>query len=100
MVKSKSITKLYCLHPNPLKNVPLINSCRHPRIYATAALYASDLILSARHQKTHILTQKLIGKILNVGEYSVREHYYLYLKAYTTKQIVHIEPAITHFCKH
>ncbi len=77
----------------------LKNSGRHPRTYASAALYASDLILAERYNKIHILTQKLIAKTVNVGQYSVRDHYCTFLKEYVNKKISNIRPTLSQFFK-
>ncbi|MFX1521694.1 MAG: hypothetical protein ACFFCD_17445 [Promethearchaeota archaeon] len=53
---------------------------RHPYIFAAAVLYGADLLIAKQFDRRSVLTQKLLAKIVNVAEYSIRDHYCTLLK--------------------
>ncbi len=55
---------------------------RHPYIFATSVLYGADLLIAKQFERRSVLTQKLLAKIANVAEYSIRDHYCTLLKKY------------------
>ncbi|MFX1465049.1 MAG: hypothetical protein ACFFA5_01065 [Promethearchaeota archaeon] len=55
---------------------------RHPYIFAASVLYGADLLIAKQSKRRSVLTQKLLAKIANVAEYSVRDHYCTLLKKY------------------
>jgi transcription initiation factor TFIIIB Brf1 subunit/transcription initiation factor TFIIB len=55
---------------------------RHPYIFAASVLYAADLLIAKQLDRRSALTQKLLAKIVNVAEYSIRDHYCTLLKQY------------------
>ncbi len=48
---------------------------RNPFIFAGAAIYCADKILSMRYKTKSVLTQKLASKAMQIAEYSIRDHY-------------------------
>ncbi|MFB0544762.1 MAG: hypothetical protein ACETVN_03525 [Asgard group archaeon] len=59
---------------------------RDPYIMAAATVYAADKCISKIHQAGAILTQRLLAKITDVAEYSIREHFLKVLKAHVCKK--------------
>ncbi|MFX1465811.1 MAG: hypothetical protein ACFFA5_05005 [Promethearchaeota archaeon] len=55
---------------------------RHPYIFATSILYGADILIAKQFERRSVLTQKLLAKIANVAEYSIRDHYCTLLKKY------------------
>ncbi|MFX1520342.1 MAG: hypothetical protein ACFFCD_10525 [Promethearchaeota archaeon] len=55
---------------------------RHPYIFAASVLYGADLLIAKQLSRRPVLTQKLLAKIVNVAEYSIRDHYCTLLKQY------------------
>ncbi|MEX2706248.1 MAG: hypothetical protein Q6352_013495 [Candidatus Freyrarchaeum guaymaensis] len=53
---------------------------RNPYIFAVSAVYCADRIISKKIAKRPILTQKILARITNVAEYSIRDHYTSVLK--------------------
>ena len=62
---------------------------RHPYIFAVSVLYGSDLLIAKKFERGSVLTQKLLAKIMNVAEYSIRDHYCTLLKKYIKGQLPH-----------
>ncbi|MHA1713134.1 MAG: hypothetical protein ACTSW4_03705 [Candidatus Ranarchaeia archaeon] len=48
---------------------------RNPYIFAVSVVYAADKAISRRRKRKSILTQKIISRITNVAEFSVRDHF-------------------------
>jgi transcription initiation factor TFIIIB Brf1 subunit/transcription initiation factor TFIIB len=48
---------------------------RNPFIFAGAAIYCADKVLSCKNATKTVLTQKLASKAMNIAEYSIRDHY-------------------------
>ena len=59
---------------------------RHPYIFAASVLYGADLLIAKTSGRRPVLTQKLLAKIVNVAEYSIRDHYCTLLKPYIKGQ--------------
>jgi transcription initiation factor TFIIIB Brf1 subunit/transcription initiation factor TFIIB len=59
---------------------------RHPYIFAASVIYGADLLIAKQSKRRSVLTQKLLAKITNVAEYSVRDHYCTLLKKYVKGQ--------------
>lgn len=55
---------------------------RHPYIFAASVLYGADLLIAKTTSRRPVLTQKLLAKIVNVAEYSIRDHYCTLLKPF------------------
>jgi transcription initiation factor TFIIIB Brf1 subunit/transcription initiation factor TFIIB len=55
---------------------------RHPYIFAASVLYGADLLIAKLSERKSVLTQKLLAKIVNVAEYSIRDHYCTLLKKF------------------
>ncbi|MHA1451791.1 MAG: hypothetical protein ACTSRD_02900 [Promethearchaeota archaeon] len=48
---------------------------RNPFIFAGAAIYCADKLLSLKNNTKTVLTQKLASNAMNIAEYSIRDHY-------------------------
>jgi transcription initiation factor TFIIIB Brf1 subunit/transcription initiation factor TFIIB len=48
---------------------------RNPFIFAGAAIYCADKLLSLKNNTKSVLTQKLASNAMNIAEYSIRDHY-------------------------
>ena len=59
---------------------------RHPYIFAASVLYSADLLIAKQFERRSVLTQKLLAKISNVAEYSIRDHYCTLLKKHVKEE--------------
>ncbi len=60
---------------------------RNPVILAAAVIYCSDKILYKKYEKPGLITQKLASDVLNLAEYTIREHFIKILKPLFINQI-------------
>lgn len=61
---------------------------RNPFIFAGAAIYCADKVLSIKNNTKTVLTQKLASLAMKIAEYSIRDHYVSIFK----KLIIHNLP--------
>jgi len=47
---------------------------RHPFVFAVSSVYAADLLLEEILGRKHLLTQKMLARITEVAQYSIRDH--------------------------
>jgi transcription initiation factor TFIIIB Brf1 subunit/transcription initiation factor TFIIB len=48
---------------------------RNPFIFAGAAIYCADKLISLKYNTKTVLTQKLASEAMDIAEYSIRDHY-------------------------
>ncbi len=48
---------------------------RNPFIFAAASVYAADRLISTKIGSKSVLTQHIMAEILNIAEYSIRDHF-------------------------
>jgi transcription initiation factor TFIIIB Brf1 subunit/transcription initiation factor TFIIB len=78
---SHQITESYW-HKLHLKALELLNKIPHverggrnPYVFAASIIYAAERSLAYEENRRPLLTQKEVASILEVAEYSIRDHY-------------------------